>query len=215
VCTGALGLAAAGLLDGYRATTHWASCDRLTGGHPLVRLQPDQLYVRDRDRWTSAGISAGLDLGLAMVEADFGSDVARAVASWLVVFARRPGGQVQFVPEQRRPPVRHPAIAGVQAWLADHLDADLTVDALARRAGMSPRHFARLFRSEAGSTPASAVEAARVEAAKELLQSTDQSVAAVAAAVGFRRPETLHRAFQRQVRTTPDRYRQHFHTGLP
>ncbi len=210
VCTGALALAAAGLLDGHRATTHWASCERLAASYPAVTVEPDRIYVRDRDRWTSAGVTAGLDLALALVEDDCGPEVAHAVAGWLVMFVRRPGGQSQFSAQLNGRPPRTQPIVGLLRWLPDHLSGDLSVAALAERAGMSPRHFARIFRTEVGVTPASLVESFRIEAARRLLETTDLTLGAIAAEVGLGRPETLHRAFRRRVGTTPDRYRQHF-----
>ncbi len=210
VCTGALVLAAAGLLDGHRATTHWASCVELAAARPDVEVLADQIYVQDGNRWTSAGVTAGIDLALALVEDDHGSELAHTIASWLVVFARRPGGQAQFSAQLRAQAARTPAIREVQLWLPDHLGDDLTVARLAARAGMSERSFARAFRSETGTTPAAHVEELRVEAARRLLEGTDLTVAAVAATVGFKHPETLHRAVARRLGTTPDRYRQHF-----
>ena len=208
VCTGALVLAAAGLLDGYRATTHWAWCDHLART-PGVVVEPDRIHVHDRDRWTSAGVTAGIDLALALVEADHGPDLAHEVARWLVVFARRPGGQAQFSAQLRGQDAHDPRLRDLLRWLPDHLDGDLAVARLAARAGMSPRTFARAFRAQVGTTPAAHVEALRVEAARRLLETTDLTVAAVARTVGLGRPETLHRAFSRRVGTTPDRYRQH------
>lgn len=210
VCSGALVLGAAGLLDGHRATTHWGSCDLLSQVAPACEVQPDQIYVHDRDRWTSAGVTAGIDLALALVEDDLGPEVAHEVAAWLVVFARRPGGQAQFSAQLQAQAARTPAIIEVQRWLPDHLAEDLTVDRLAERAAMSPRTFARTFRSETGTTPAAHVEELRVEAARRLLETTSLTVAAIATQVGLRHAETLHRAFARRVGTTPDRYRQHF-----
>lgn len=210
VCTGALVLAQAGLLDGYRATTHWASCSHLAERHPQVVVLPDQIYVQDRDRWTSAGVTAGIDLALAMVDEDLGPEVAHEVAGHLVVFARRPGGQAQFSVQLRAQAARTPAVAELQRWLPDHLGDDLTVERLAGQVAMSPRSFARTFRRETGTTPAAHVAALRVEAARRLLETTELGVAAVAASVGFGHAETLHRAFVRAVGTTPDRYRQHF-----
>ncbi|HEY4378359.1 MAG TPA: helix-turn-helix domain-containing protein, partial [Acidimicrobiales bacterium] len=210
VCTGALLLAAAGLLDGHQATTHWSSCDFLAERWPAVQVRPDQIYVRDRDRWTSAGVTSGIDLALALVEDDLGAELAHQVAAWLVVFVRRPGGQAQFSAQLRATPARTPAIAELQRWLPDHLGDDLTVEALAARAAMSPRSFARAFRSETGTTPAAHVEELRVEAARRLLEHSELTVAAIAGHVGLRHAETLHRAFHRRLGTTPDRYRQHF-----
>jgi transcriptional regulator GlxA family with amidase domain len=210
VCTGAFILAAAGLLDGRRATTHWASCDRLAEEHPDVDVVADRIYVRDGDYWTSAGVTAGIDLALALVEDDHGPEIAHSVGGWLVVFTRRPGGQAQFSAQLRAQPGRTPAIAELQRWIPDHLAEDLTVEALAGRAAMSPRTFARTFRAETGTTPAAYIEALRVEAARRLLETTDLTVGAIAGVVGLRHGETLHRAFRKRVGTTPDRYRQHF-----
>jgi len=210
VCTGAWLLAAAGLLDGHAATTHWSSCDALAARYPAVEVLPDRLHVRDRDRWTSAGVTAGIDLFLALVEADHSAELAHAVAAWLVVFARRPGGQSQFSAQLRAQAAATPSIAELQRWLPDHLDEPLGVDKLAGHARMSPRSFARVFTRETGTTPAAFVETLRVEAARQLLETTDLTVGAVAARVGMRNPETLHRAFRRRAGTTPDRYRQHF-----
>jgi len=210
VCTGAWVLAAAGLLDGYEATTHWAWCDTLADRYADVKVRPDRIYVRDRDRWTSAGVTAGVDLFLALVEADHGADLAHRAAGWLVVFVQRPGGQSQFSAQLRAQRATTTSIADLQAWLGDHLDEDLGVEELAARVGMSPRTFARVFRRETGTTPAAFVEELRVEAARRLLETTDLTVAAVAGRVGVKHAETLHRAFHRRLGTTPDRYRQHF-----
>lgn len=212
VCSGAILLSRAGLLDGYRATTHWAACESLRAENPQIDVDADAIYVHDRDRWTSAGVTAGIDLALALVEADHGVDLAHAVAGWLVVFLRRTGGQSQFSVHLRNPPARTPALVDLQRWLPDHLAEDLTIERLAARVGMSPRNFGRVFRREVGVTPATLVESLRVEAAKTLLATTDLVIPAVAERVGFSRPETLHRAFVRRVHTTPGRYRQHFQT---
>ncbi len=210
ICTGALVLAAAGLLDGYDATTHWSAAEQLAAEHPEVGVLDDRIYVHDRDRWTSAGVTAGIDLSLALIEADHGPDLAREVAAWLVVFVQRPGGQSQFSAQLRARPARRGELAELQRWLPDHLGDDLRIPALAERCGMSERTFVRSFRAETGTTPAAYVEALRVEAARRLLESSDLTVAAIAAQVGMGRPERLHRAVRRQLGTTPDRYRQHF-----
>lgn len=210
VCTGAEVLAATGLLDGHQATTHWASGDQLAARHPEVDVVPDRIYVHDRDRWTSAGVTAALDLALALVEHDHGAELAHAVAGWLVVFVRRPGGQTQFSAQLSSEPARTPILVELQRWLPDHLDEDLSVAALARRCGMSVRSFGRAFRAETGTSPAAAVEALRIEAARRLLETSDLTVGAVARQVGLRSPEVLHRAFRRRVGTTPAAYRQHF-----
>jgi transcriptional regulator GlxA family with amidase domain len=208
VCSGSLLLAAAGLLDGYAATTHWSACEHLTNFD--VEVRADQIFVHDRDRWTSAGITTGIDLFLALVEHDHGPQLAHEVARWLVVFVRRPGGQSQFSTQLRVAPATTASIAETQRWLSDHLADDLPVEALAARAHMSPRSFARKFRDETGTTPAAYVEQLRVEAARRLLEATDLTVAAIASQIGFHRAETLHRAFRRRLGTTPDSYRQHF-----
>ncbi len=212
VCTGAAVLAAAGLLDGHRATTHWATCDDLAAAHPDLTVEPDRIYVRDRDRWTSAGVTAGIDLALALIEHDHGAELAHAVAGWLVVFVRRPGGQAQFSAQLSAGPAHTPTLVELQRWLPDHLDEDLSVAALAARCHMSVRSFGRAFRAETGEPPAAAVEALRVEAARRLLETTDLTVAAIAPRVGLRSAEVLHRAFRRRVGTTPAAYRHHFRT---
>jgi transcriptional regulator GlxA family with amidase domain len=209
VCSGSLVLAAAGLLEGYAATTHWSLADVLAG-YAGIEVRSDEIFVRDRDRWTSAGVTAGIDLFLSLVEDDHGAELAHRVATWLVVFVRRPGGQSQFSAQLRSQPATTPSIAELQRWLSDHLDDDLSVDALATRAHMSSRNFARAFRRETGTTPAAFVEQLRVEAARRLLETTDLTVAAIARQVGIRHAGTLHRAFRRQVGTTPEMYRHHF-----
>ena len=212
VCTGALVLAAAGLLEGRRATTHWSACARLAEEHPDVDVDPDAIFVRDGEIWTSAGVTAGMDLALALVAEDHGSDVAHAVAGWLVMFVQRAGGQSQFSP-QLTPVARATPLRDLQAWIIQNLDGDLSVQVLARRASMSERHLTRLFGAELGTTPAAYVESVRIDAARRLLESTDLTVAAVAERVGFRSDAVLHRAFGRTVRTTPGSYRRHFATS--
>lgn len=210
VCTGAFLLAAAGLLDGRRATTHWASVDELARRHPAVTVERDPIFVRDGSCWTSAGVTAGIDLALSLVADDLGDDVARTIAQWMVMFVRRPGGQSQFSAQLSIADAADPPIRRVQDWIPDHLAEDLTVPVLARQAGMSERHFARRFREELGTTPAAHVEALRVEAAKQLLLSGDVPIAEVACRCGFGTVETFHRAFRRATGTTPHRYRHYF-----
>jgi transcriptional regulator GlxA family with amidase domain len=210
ICSGALLLAATGLLDGHQATTHWAYGDVLARRHPAIEVLADRIFVHDGDRWSSAGVTAGIDLALALVEHDHGPELAHEIAKWLVVFVRRPGGQAQFSAQLLTQPARSTPIDAVQRWLPDHLEDDLCVEALARRAGMSPRHFARAFRDETATTPAVYVERLRIEAARRLLETSDLTVEAISRRVGMRRAETLHRAFRRRLGTTPDRYRQHF-----
>jgi transcriptional regulator GlxA family with amidase domain len=210
VCTGAFLLAAAGLLDGRRATTHWNWCDSLARRYPAVRVEPDPVFVRDGDFWTSAGVTAGMDLALALVEEDLGPAVALAVARDLVVFLKRPGGQSQFSGALASQQAVRPALRDLQGWVVDHLDADLSVAALAARAGMSERSFARAFRREVGQTPAAYVETLRVERARVLLQDGAGSLEAVARACGFASAEVLRRAFHRRVGVGPAAYRERF-----
>ncbi len=210
VCSGALILAAAGLLDGRRATTHWSVCEIMARLYPDVEVDDDRIFVRDGHVWTSAGVTAGMDLALALVEDDHGRGLALQVARQLVLFTQRSGGQSQFsaqlaVRRAEREPLRE-----VLAHIAEHLDDDLSVPALARRATMSPRTFARTFRAEVGTTPAAFVRASRVEAARRLLEGSDAGMADVARRCGFGTVETMHRAFRRTVNTTPGAYRRHF-----
>ena len=210
VCSGAFLLGEAGLLDGRRATTHWAVCDALQKRYPKARVERDPIFVRDGKVSTSAGVTAGMDLALELVEEDGGRDLALSVARWLVMFLRRSGGQSQFSVQLSAQVAERRGLRELQTWIADHLGDDLSVPALARRAGMSPRNFARAFRREIGTTPAAYVEAQRVEGARRLLETAEASVAEVAAACGFARVETMHRAFRRGVRVTPGQYRRHF-----
>jgi transcriptional regulator GlxA family with amidase domain len=210
VCSGAFLLAAAGVLDGRRATTHWSVCDLLARVHPGVEVEPDRIWVRDGHVWTSAGVTAGMDLALALVEDDHGGKLALEVARQLVLFTRRGGGQSQFSTQLAAQVAERPSLRTVLAHIAEHLDDDLSVPALARTAAMSPRTFARTFAAEVGTTPAAYVQAARVEAARRLLESTDRSTAEVARACGFGTVETMHRSFRRTVHTTPAQYRRHF-----
>jgi transcriptional regulator GlxA family with amidase domain len=215
VCSGAFVLAAAGLLDGKRATTHWAGCGTLRARHPECRVEDDAIFVRDGSVWTSAGVTAGIDLALALVEEDFGRDVALSCARWLVVYLRRPGGQSQFsVPLQSQMAESEP-LRALLAWMREHPQEDLRVQALARRAGMSPRNFARAFARELGTTPAAYVETLRLEAARRALETTSYPTKRVARDTGFGTVETLHRAFRRVLRVTPTDYRERFRVRAP
>ncbi|WP_131194557.1 GlxA family transcriptional regulator [Lichenihabitans psoromatis] len=206
VCTGAFLLADAGLLDGRRATTHWAVADSLAKRFPKVILEIDAIHIRDSRLRTAAGVTAGLDLALALVEEDLGADIARRVASQLVMFFRRGGGQLQYSRRGLGSPAGRSALQSVQrAVIADPAGNHGNTE-LARRAGLSPRHFARLFRSEVGTTPAAFVETVRIEAAKRLLQSGAPPKLA-ADQCGFADADTLRRAFLRQVGVTPAAYR--------
>jgi transcriptional regulator GlxA family with amidase domain len=210
VCTGAFVLAAAGLLDGKRCTTHWRYSELLASRYPSVRLEPDSIYVRDGAVWTSAGVTAGIDLALALVEEDRGSEVARAIARHLVVYLQRPGGQHQFSAPMAAQAASGHTLRDLVAWIREHLDADCSAAALARRAGMSQRSLARLFRTELDTTPGDLVEQCRIESARQLLETTDLTVSAIARRVGIGAPETLHRAFVRRMRITPADYRARF-----
>jgi transcriptional regulator GlxA family with amidase domain len=210
VCTGAFVLAAAGLLDDRRATTHWAFCGELAERFPNVRVERDPIYVRDGEVWTSAGVTAGIDLALALVEEDLGRDIALLVARWLVVFVRRAGGQSQFSAQLAAQTAERVPLRDLQAWIGDHPEADLAVPALARRVAMSVRHFSRVFRAETGASPADYVERIRVETARRLLETSARSVEEIAAAAGFANPEALRRAFGRRVGLSPREYRARF-----
>ena len=210
VCTGAFLLAQAGLLNGRRAVTHWESCQDLARRHPAVRVEADALYIRDGHIVTSAGVTAGMDLALALVEEDHGRTVALAVARALVLFLYRPGGQSQFSPQMNAQLAERATIRDAQSFIAAHPEEELSVPALARRAGYSPRQFARLFRSEVGLTPARYVEAARVDVARRRLEATSDTLEQVAARSGLGTAESLRRRFLARLRITPSAYRARF-----
>ena len=214
VCSGAFVLGAAGLLDGRRATTHWAWCDTLAQLYPDVEVERDSIFVVDGDVYTSAGVTAGMDLALALVEEDLGADVAREVAQQLVVFLRRPGGQSQFSAQIAAPPAEREPLREVQAYIAGNVAADLSVPALAERAAMSPRNFARAFRRETGMTPAAYVESVRVEQARIALEGSDAQVESIARHCGFGTVETMRRAFHRRLGVGPAAYRSRFRPSL-
>ena len=210
VCSGAFLLAAAGLLDGRRATTHWADCELLATDYPLIAVQPDAIYVQDKNVWTSAGVTAGIDLALALVADDDGRRAAVEVARQLVVYLRRSGGQAQFSAVLAAQSGDHEPVRDVLAWLTENLVQDLSVPALAVRANLSERQFSRLFKAEVGITPAEHVEAVRMEAACRLLETTSKSIEQIAAVCGFGVPETMIRTFRRRLNTTPGEHRHHF-----
>jgi transcriptional regulator GlxA family with amidase domain len=216
VCTGAFLLASAGLLDGRRATTHWAAAEELARLHPAVRVDSDPIFLRDGDMWTSAGVTAGMDLALALVEEDLDRHAALTIARHLVLFLRRPGNQAQFSATlAAQEPLKEP-LRDTRRYVVEHLASDLSVEALAEHAHMSPRHFARSFGAETGVTPARYVESVRLEAARRALEDTPEPVAAVAQACGFGTPETMRRAFLRTLGVGPAEYRRRFHpTGSP
>ncbi len=214
VCTGAFLLAQAGLLAGRRATTHWASADLLREHHPDVEVDPDRIFVRDGGVWTSAGVTAGIDLALALVEDDYGREAALEVARWLVVFATRPGGQSQFsAPLAAQAAERRP-LRDVQEWVRSDPARNCTVDSLAERACMSPRNFSRAFQAETGLSPAVWVETVRVDSARRLLEAGPAGVERVAAQCGFGTVETMRRAFHRRLGVSPGEYRQRFRAAL-
>ncbi len=214
VCTGAFLLGAAGLLEGKRAVTHWTRCADLARRFPSVRVEVDPIFVQDGSIWTSAGVTAGIDLALALVEQDIGRAAALAVARHLVVFLKRPGGQAQFSAALS---LQHAdgggRFAALHAWIMDNLAGDLSVQALAVRAGMSERGFVRHHRAETGLTPARTVERLRVEAARGLLADTRLPVKRVAAHCGFGSEETMRRSFLRLLAATPQAYRERFATA--
>ncbi|WP_267425938.1 GlxA family transcriptional regulator [Methylobacterium sp. GC_Met_2] len=207
VCSGAFLLGQAGLLDGRRVTTHWAVADKLAARYPQARVEPDAICLFDGKLRTAAGVTAGLDLALALVEEDEGPEIARLVAAQLVMFFKRGGGQMQFSRRGVSAPSGRSALQEVQRWVAAHPAGDHGVDQLAGRAGMSPRHFARLFRAETGLTPAAYVETVRIEAGRRLLETDGIALKQVAGACGFKDADTFRRAFQRRVGTTPAEYR--------
>jgi len=212
VCTGAFALAEAGLLDGRRATTHWKFAPEFARRFPLVLTDPAPIWVCDDGRYTSAGITAGMDLALALVEDDVGSEVALAVARDLVLFLRRPGGQTQF--SAALTPLRsdRSAFRDLPAWILGHLGDDLSVPAMAEHVAMSERSFARRFSREVGTSPARFVERLRLDEARRLLETTDTTIDDIASRCGFERVEVFRRAFRRAFATPPAQYRERFVT---
>lgn len=218
VCTGAFVLAATGLLAGRAATTHWKACARLAELHPEIKVERDPIYVQDGPFWTSAGVTAGIDLVLALVEQDLGRRLAMRVAQHLVVFLKRPGGQSQFsapLAAQSAAAAADPEdrFAALHAWIAGHLADDLRVERLAQRAGMSERTFARAYAAKLGTTPAKAVEALRLEAARRALEDTAMPIKQIAGTCGFGDEERMRRAFIRQLAVSPLDYRKRFSTA--
>lgn len=213
LCTGTFVLAAAGLLNDRRATTHWAYCGELARRFPKIEVQPDPIYVQDGRIYTSAGATAGLDLVLALVEEDLGRRLALAVARWMVLFLKRPGGQAQFSEHLAAQMGDREPFRELQAWVLSRPHARLSVDALARRVHMSPRHFHRVFLREAGLTPGRFIERARLEAARRLLEESRHGVPEVAVRCGFGTPETMRVAFRRALGVSPAGYRARFTTA--
>lgn len=209
VCSGAFLLAAAGLLDGRRVATHWSRCAELGRRFPALRVEPDPIFLRDGMVWTSAGITAGIDLSLALVEEDLGRPAALGVARQLVVFLKRPGGQAQFSAALSLQDTGD-RFADLQGWMAGNLTGDLSLPALAARAGMSERSFLRHYRARTGLTPARAVETLRLEAARQMLTGTGRPLKRIAARCGFGSEETMRRVFLRHLAITPGEYRERF-----
>lgn len=210
ICGGAFLLAAAGLLDGRKATTHWLVSQDLARLFPNIDVQPDAIYVKDRNIYTSAGVTAGIDLALALVEEDLGREMALDCARHLVMFMRRPGGQSQFSTTLESQRCQRDPINDLIAWAADHPSADLSVESMAERTHMSPRNFARVFRKEVGVTPAAFVERLRVDAARHCLEGGGQPLEGIARDCGFGSADSMRRSFQRVVKVAPSDYRERF-----
>ncbi len=210
VCTGTFILAETGLLDGRRAVTHWAHCQRLANQYPQIRVEADPIFIKDNDVYTSAGVTAGMDLALALVEEDHGRDIALAVARGLVMFVKRPGTQAQFSKHLAAQMAPAGNIRDVQMWLLDNLSDTISVDEMADKAAMSLRTFNRQFKSETGMTPARYVTECRVDVARRLLEESPLSIKAIAEKSGFGDEERMRRAFRRHLGVSPDGYRNLF-----
>ncbi|MEB2517669.1 DJ-1/PfpI family protein [Pseudomonas sp. YuFO20] len=210
VCSGAFLLAAAGLLDGRRVTTHWNSSAKLAREHPQIHVDPDSIFIKDGNVYTSAGVTAGMDLALALVEEDHGRELALSVAREMVMFFKRPGGQSQFSAQLAAQTAERSVIRDVQDYVVEHLKADLSVPILASRAGMSERNFSRTFKAEAGSTPAEFVELARIDAARRLIEDSNVSLKRLADTVGYANTDGFRRAFMRRLGVGPSDYRKRF-----
>jgi len=213
ICTGVLLLAEAGLLEGRRATTHWAFCDKLASDYRNIEVFPDAVHVRDGQFYTSAGATAGMDLALDMVEADLGRELSLAIARFLVMFLKRPGGQSQFSGQLAMQLLEGGRLSNVLHWVVNHLAEDLTVEVMAAQAHMSPRNFSRMFVREVGTTPAKLVEALRVEEARRRLEDCNLPFETIATDCGFRSGERMRRSFKRKLHTLPVNYRRAFGGG--
>ena len=210
VCTGAFGLAATGLLDGRKVTTHWRQADELSTKFPALTVNGNALYLKDGKFYTCAGVTAGVDLSLALIEEDFGPRVALSVARELVVYLKRPGGQEQFSEPLRFQTSSRDRFADLVAWIQGHLHEDLSAEALAKRACLSPRHFARRFKEIFGTTPAHYVDEIRLREARERLTMPGQTISSVADSVGYKSDDSFRRAFERRYGVQPSSYREHF-----
>ncbi|WP_318377812.1 GlxA family transcriptional regulator [Enterobacter sp.] len=212
ICGGALLLAKAGLLDDRRATTHWRLLEEMQTRYPRVQVESGPLYVQDGPVWTSGGVSSGFDLTLALVEEDYGFTLARDVAQDMVMYLRRPGGQMQFSRFQLQNADASGPMAGLQRWILDNLAGDLSVEKLAEQVAMSPRNFTRVFTRETGASPARYVAEARLSAARHRLEQTRDTLSRVAVDTGFGSSINLRRLFEKQLKLTPGEYRERFHS---
>ncbi len=213
ICTGSFILAEAGVLDGRRAATHWCACDDFRRRYPRVQLEPDPIYVKDGHTYTSAGATSGMDLAIALVEEDYGTEFARRVAQGLVMFLRRPGSQAQFSVQVGTDVPGAGGVSEIQNYVAKHLDGDLRVQALAEQFHMSPRNFARVFAREVGVAPGKYVEQCRLERARQYLEETDASLAQISERCGYATTDGLRLAFDRNLGVAPRAYRRRFSTA--
>ena len=214
VCSGAFLLAESGLLDGRRVTTHWSQCEALRDQYPAIEVDPDPIYIKDGNVTTSAGVTAGIDLALALVEDDLGRDMALTIARHLVVFLRRPGNQAQFSTQLSAQVAKRAPLRDVQHWITEHPAGDLSVEALAEKASLSPRHFARAFAAEVGLSPGKYVERTRLEAARRHLEDTAEGIEQTARACGYRTTEAMRRAFIDALGVSPAEYRRRFRPAI-
>lgn len=211
ICGGAMLLAQTGLLDGRRATTHWRLLETMQAQYPTIRVERGPLYIQDGPIWTSGGVSSGFDLTLALVEDDYGFSLARDVAQDMVMYLRRPGGQLQFSRYNLSQSGSSGPISELQTWILQNLTADLCVEKLAEKVAMSPRNFTRVFTRDTGASPARYVTEARLAAARQLLEQTDDPLSVIAEKSGFGTSINLRRVFEKQLHLTPGEYRQRFH----
>lgn len=213
ICAGAFLLAEAGILNGRRAATHWMRCRVLSSRFPEVKVESDPIFIKDGNVYTSAGVSSGMDLALAMVEEDFGKKLALQVARQLVLFLRRPGSQSQFSALLSHQETDHAPIHETLQWIADHLHKPLTIDQMAGQAAMSPRNFARVFSRETGITPGKYLEKVRLEAARRRLEESRLTIEQIAEECGYGNADTMRRVFLKCIKTTPSEYRKIFHSA--
>lgn len=214
LCTGSFFLAEAGVLNGRRATTHWSFAERLRKKYPEITVDADAIFIREGNIWTSAGVTAGMDLALAIVEEDFGREIALEVARDLVIYLKRPGGQSQFSVHLSSQMTTHPTIRELQSWIMSHLDDDLNIPKLAARLAMSERNFARVFHRETAESPADFIEKARFEVARRLLEQNKSPLKTIALKTGFQTEEKMRRVFQKKIGVTPKVYRERFSTTV-